>query len=383
MRVGSLPLTLRKALPLAALMIFIIFLPASGVRGANESLTYVGSTAVSSTLSVEDGASPAGPYLASATFPDGANSAAYGVLLNAYCNNPSWKGSTDYGSSCTPGGTTGTKSCSGNACAVGPNDDDYCYESSLGAWNCGVPGSTPEPGYSASGASEAYASQWTGGTDCSNTATLPTAEAQSGAAVSIDNNDPSVLAPFNPCDVASDILPSTASPAIQLDISPIPASSYGLVLYLNNASPATETGCFQVTADGSASDTRRIQLATDSGALVEWSVANGPSSSSTAVSESSSGPSCSTIGNVDVSGFFIVSSGTPTAAAFAELTTSVAHGYTTMRWQSTRPVAGFNVLSKSRRLNTHLVTSKTARYHFRVKGSIRHPVLMAVQQTGR
>ena len=172
-----MPRFARKLVIMAIVAVPMCLLPLNaGVRGATESISYVGATTLTSTLQVEDGPVPAGPYLASATFPDGTNAAAYGTLLGAYCNNAEWSGSTDYSSTCGAGGTAGagTKSCSGvtNACEPGPNDDDYCYASTLGSWNCGVPGTPPEPGYTASGADEGYASQWAGGSSCTDTTDL-------------------------------------------------------------------------------------------------------------------------------------------------------------------------------------------------------------------
>jgi hypothetical protein len=368
---------------LAAPLLFV----SSRASAAVESISFVGVTSLTSTLGVEDGPVPAGPYLSNARFPDGSNAAAFGTLLSSYCANSAWSGSTFSPSSCTGGGTSGTgsKTCSGtgNACAAGPNDDDYCYATTLGSWNCGVPATAPVPGYTASGATQSYASQWAGGSSCTNTTALPNTVAQSGAAVSIDNNDPYVLAPFNPCDVASGLNPLGTSPTLKLAVgasgNAIPASAYDLVLYVSNPTSSQTNGCFTVTADGTASNSENVQLPALHGQLLEWSVTNAPSASSITATETAN---CASGDNVKLTGFFLLSKSTPTAAPYIGLHESFGHGYTTIRWRSTRRVAGFNVWWRGRKLNHALVTSRTARYKLRIRGVVFRPRLVPVELRG-
>ena len=381
-----MPKFARRLFITAIVVVQLCLLPLNGgAQGATESISYVGATVLTSTLQVEDGPVPAGSFLASATFPDGSNAASYGTLLDTYCNNAGWSGSTDHSSTCIGGGTTGagTKSCPG-ACQPGPTDDDYCYATTLGSWNCGVPGTAPEPGYSASGADETYASQWSGSTGCTDTSDLGDGIAQSGAAVSIDNNDPYVLAPFNPCSVASGLIPADSTPALRLGVgsavNPIPGSSYGFALYLTNPSSLSTSGCFGVSADGVVTDSEAAQLPPRSGALLEWSVTNAPTSSTVAVTET---VSCSTAADVELSGFFILSSGAPTGVGYTGVRESVAHGFTTIRWRSTRRVAGFYVYANGRQLTRRVVTSRTSKYTLRVRGVIRHPAIVAVPLADR
>jgi hypothetical protein len=65
-------------------------------------------------------------------------------------------------------------------------------------------------------------------------------------------------------------------------------------------------------------------------------------------------------------------------AAYTHLAVNVSHGWTRISWKSTRKVAGFNVYFKGKRLNKHLVTSRTLNYHFKVHAIAPHPTLLPV-----
>ena len=114
-----------------------------------------------------------------------------------------------------------------------------------------------------------------------------------------------------------------------------------------NPSSLSTSGCFGVSADGVVTDSEAAQLPPRSGALLEWSVTNAPTSSTVAVTET---VSCPTAADVELSGFFILSSGAPTGVGYTGVRESVAHGFTTLRWRSTRRVAGFYVYANGRQL---------------------------------
>jgi pantothenate kinase len=60
--------------------------------------------------------------------------------------------------------------------------------------------------------------------------------------------------------------------------------------------------------------------------------------------------------------------------AYTHLAVNVSHGWTRISWKATRKVTGFNVYFKGKRLNKHLVTSRTLNYHFKVHAIAPHPI---------
>ena len=117
-----------------------------------------------------------------------------------------------------------------------------------------------------------------------------------------------VLAPFNSCSVASGLMPAGSNPALRLGvgstINPIPASSYEIALYVTNPSSSQTNGCFGISADGVATDSEIAQLQPRTGALLEWSVTDAPTSSTMTLGETAS---CSAAADVELSGFFLPS----------------------------------------------------------------------------
>jgi len=60
----------------------------------------------------------------------------------------------------------------------------------------------------------------------------------------------------------------------------------------------------------------------------------------------------------------------PTAAAYGRLSVRTVHALHTLRWHAARHVLGFQVFASSMRLDSRLITSHTAWYHFSTRHSL-------------
>jgi len=66
----------------------------------------------------------------------------------------------------------------------------------------------------------------------------------------------------------------------------------------------------------------------------------------------------------------ITCSGNPTAATYGRLSVRTVHALHTLRWHAARHVLGFNVFAGSIRLDSRLITSNTAWYHFSTRHNL-------------